>query len=385
MSDVRRIEVGSKRTPGASTPYPGEKYRPVATVLQSATCTRCGAWRGELGSEPTVEQYVANMVAVFAAVKRVLRDDGTCWVNIGDTMSSGAAAVLAKNLCLIPERLAIALQNDGWVVRSRIAWCKLAPMPESVRDRPTSAWEHIWLLTKQARYYYDGDAVRQPHIAGNTQRQLSSPKKQTDDPRVRWRPPYQIGEQRYLHPMGANLRNWWPIGPEPFPEAHFATFPSAIPRRAIQAGTSAVGGCAACGAPWRRVVERGNSEHHCRPGCHHDPAQQAWNSQGWTGYGSFQNTAQVTGSWQPTCPCADPRPPVPQLVLDPFTGSGTTLAVARELGRQGIGIDLQPAYLDIAVRRLEAPPKAKRARAPKPPPAPVAASPAQPSLWEASG
>ena len=182
---------------------------------------------GQLGLEKTPQEFVANMVEVFRGVRRVLRDDGTCWLNIGDsyaqseirnrngntkyldrpdfaagTNQSGRKlnhGLKPKDLCLIPERLAIALQDDGWWIRSRIAWCKKSSMPESVTDRPTSAWEHIWLLTKSARYYYDAEAVKTSN--------------------------------------GANLRNYWVLGPEPYPEAHFATFPSEIPRRCIKAGS----------------------------------------------------------------------------------------------------------------------------------------------------
>src|SRR4030095_961787 len=171
----------------------------------STLCARCGAWRGELGSEPTIELYVEHIVQVFAEVRRVLRKDGTLWLNVGDSyagsgkgptgfngigdqeqrqgfrageflnpggrppVKQGGArtrdgigyvdGLKAKDLCLIPFRLALALQAEGWYVRSDIAWCKRAPMPESVTDRPTTAWEHVFLLTRSVRYFYDQIAV----------------------------------------------------------------------------------------------------------------------------------------------------------------------------------------------------------------------------------
>ena len=176
---------------------------------------------GQLGLEKTPQEFVANMVEVFRGVRRVLRDDGTLWLNIGDSYASqrggthqpaetlaggvggktesgarvnrsrhdgynpsrnaSAFGLKHKDLCLSPERLAIALQDDGWWIRSRIAWCKKSSMPESVTDRPTSAWEHIWLLTKSAKYYYDAEAVKTSN--------------------------------------GANLRNYWVLGPEPLNSA----------------------------------------------------------------------------------------------------------------------------------------------------------------------
>ena len=206
----------------------------------------------------------------------MLRDDGTLWCNVGDSYAgsgkgptgwNGDATVRQgsrigsnhgewghtsgvkppvglkpKDLCLIPFRLALALQSDGWYVRSDIAWCKKAPMPESVTDRPTSAWEHIFLLSKSERYYYDADSVRQPSV---------SPEQ--DQHNQRYAKVYSVADANAVNrqpgnvnslgvhsrpgPGGANLRNYWALGPEPFGGAHFATFPSEIPRRAIAAGS----------------------------------------------------------------------------------------------------------------------------------------------------
>ncbi len=207
----------------------------------SVFCLRCGAWRGSLGLEPALALYLDHMVEVFREVRRVMRKDATCWLNIGDSYAG-------KQLQMIPARLAIRLQDDGWWVRSDIAWCKRAPMPESCTDRPTSAWEHVFLLTKSARYYYDAEAVKED--AGGGKR---------------------------------NQRNVWLLGPEPFPEAHFATYPTEIPRRAILAGSKSGG-----------------------------------------------------------------------TILDPFLGAGTTALVADRLGRDCIGIELNPEYAAMARRRIGA-------------------------------
>jgi DNA modification methylase len=262
----------------------------------------CGAWRGELGSEPTPALFIEHLVSIFDEVKRVLRPDGLCFVNLGDSYSGsgkgptghngigdaferqgfvgvGADArngtapikqtgqtygIPAKNLLLMPQRFAIAMQDRGWVVRSEIVWAKTSAMPESVRDRPTSAWEPIWMFSKSQRYFYDGGAVRQPHmpstvamVASNKNGKAGSAKGR-DDPSAK-----QIAAAggwadgpRVLDPRGASLRNVWTLGPSPFSESHFATFPPEIPRRCILAGTSEKGACPACGAPWVRVTER---------------------------------------------------------------------------------------------------------------------------------
>lgn len=257
---------------------------------------------GQIGLERTPQAYVARLVEVFREVRRVLRTDGTLWLNVGDSYNAynggaGPSSALSrtqsdqrpqlatgfglqvkslkpKDLLLIPFRLAIALQEDGWWVRSDIAWCKRAPMPESVTDRPTSAWEHIFLLTKAARYFYDAEAVKEPsasdHSSGNgfvREHRLSyAGRGQTDQ--------WQVTETR-------NLRNFWLLSPEPCADAHFAVYPTEIPRRAILAGS--------------------------RPG---------------------------------------------DVVLDPFSGSGTTGLVALRHDRRYVGIELNEEYVALSERRI---------------------------------
>jgi DNA modification methylase len=253
---------------------------------------KCGARRidAQLGLEPTPDAYIAAMVGVFREVRRVLRDDGTCWVNMGDSYASsgssglnvatpsatfhggkadarerGAKVVPAglkpKDLLLMPARLALALQADGWWVRSDIIWAKPNPMPESCTDRPTSAHEHVFLLTKRARYFYDGDAVREPHDApsiGNRMDHFSRREQaKKDRPDAMTRSSYAIAAGGLVYnPAGRNLRNVWNIATHPYIHAHFATFPPELAERCIKAGTSERGCCAACGAPWVRTTSR---------------------------------------------------------------------------------------------------------------------------------
>jgi DNA modification methylase len=271
---------------------------------------KCGARRidSQLGLESTTEEYITNLVAVFRAIRRVLRDDGTLWLNMGDSYAAGGGTykihegssglgiknkiqhqeyrraptpngLKPKDLCMMPARLAMALQADGWYLRSEIVWHKPNPMPESVTDRPTKAHEMIYLLAKQERYFYDAEAIREK----------ATPQQRTGDN------DYQCPSNIYLAKTGErhglaglngpsgdsrNKRSVWTIATQPYAEAHFATFPEEIPKLCILAGS--------------------------KPG---------------------------------------------DTILDPFAGSGTVGRVALELGRRAILIELNPAYIELARAR----------------------------------
>jgi len=285
---------------------------------QTATtqeCLRCGAWYGQLGLEPTPEKYVEHLVEVFREVHRVLRDDGTLWLNLGDSYANDtkwggqttgkhaaglhgapvgrgkrSTGLLAKNLVGIPWRVAFALQDDGWYLRSDIIWAKPNAMPESVKDRPTTSHEYIFLLTKSQDYFYDHEAILEPFT--NT---VFVP---TFDNTPR------KGER--------NKRSVWEINCRAYTGAHFAVFPEELPATCILAGTSEKGGCSSCGAPWKRVQ---------------------------------------SDEWTPTCSCKG-ADLMPCLVLDIFAGSGTTLAVAAGRGRSYLGIELNPEDLSLIRDRL---------------------------------
>jgi DNA modification methylase len=345
-------------------------------------CGKCGARRvdKQIGIEPTPAEFVNRLVEVFRDVRRVLRDDGTCWLNMGDSYNSGASPAKSfrpgsgradgvvddrgqrnrdgvsapgfkpKDLLLIPERLAIALCDDGWYIRSRIIWHKPNPMPESVTDRPTKSHEHIWLMSKAPRYYYDAEAIaeeaqdRRPETFARPSREDRSKAfhasgavgGETDRSRL-----FDAGGTR-------NARDVWTIATSPFAEAHFATFPPELAERCIKAGTSEKGCCAKCGAPWGRQVERetrpnwqgGDKQKH--DGTHYRP-----NPGG--GVGNDRRAAVDMG-WAPSCSCDASA--VPCTVLDPFGGSGTTGLVADRLQRNAVLIELNPEYAAMAKRRL---------------------------------
>ena len=327
---------------------------------------------GQMGLEGSPEAYVASMVEVFREVRRVLRNDGTCWLNAGDSYISSATSkqvpqtcaqndiypghtnapnrgpqigLKPKDLCLIPSRLALALQSDGWWVRSQIIWAKKSAMPESVTDRPTCAHETIWLLTKSARYFYDAEAVKEPAVTGDIlhprgrgqiDSRGSSAERYGDTPRT-------------SDTSMANQRNVWHLGPAPFPEAHFATFVPEIPRRAILAGTSEYGCCMDCGAPWKRVVKTTARKEKIETT---DSTKAAYLGRTHRQFsGGFAPTESVETQWKPTC-AHESAPVVPCTVLDPFYGAGTTGLVASRLGRSFIGIELNPEYIALAERRL---------------------------------
>ena len=328
--------------------------------LVGGECKNCGAKRSDkqLGQESTPQGYVDKIVSVMRGCRRTLHDSGVMFLNIGDSYSRSqegsvqqtknpecippaskvgssdglvgraerpgtrnGGGLPAKNLCMIPFRVAIALQEDGWFVRSVIVWHKRAPMPESVTDRPTNAWEPIFLLSKKADYYYDSFAVREKTV--------------TQDVIVRDRENTKMNATPGRSHMGGlttnnyafrNQRNVWTLSPEPCVEDHCAVFPSEIPRRAILAGTSAHGCCKQCLAPYQRII-------HC-------PAPEPG-----------IDTTPVMKGWEKTCDC-DCSEIVPATVMDVFAGIGTTLSVAHELGRNAIGIELNPDYAQTICYRV---------------------------------
>jgi DNA modification methylase len=286
---------------------------------------------GQLGLETTPEEYVERLVAIFREVRRVLRDDGTLWLNMGDSYAlSGSApprrdhsggqgletygkqaysaasqkparcvphGLKPKDLVGIPWRVAFALQADGWYLRSDIVWSKPNPMPESVTDRPTKAHEYLFLLSKRDRYYYDAEAVRERGVLpAHTRDRRSNFKGESVAVEAAGMPP--MARDGAIECDGhRNKRSVWTVATRPYPGAHFAVFPPALIKPCILAGCPAAC-CPECGAPW---VDQS-------PSCDHKHQS------------------------------------VPVVVLDPFFGSGTTGMVAESLGRSWFGIELNPEY-----------------------------------------
>jgi len=265
---------------------------------------------GQMGLEPTLAEYISNMTTVFREVRRVLREDGTLWLNIGDsyartggtdrTVSATAKVGSTRNtfsqmadckqktppgtkekdLLMVPARLAIALCDDGWYLRSDIIWHKPNPMPESVTDRPTSAHEHVFLLTKSPLYFYDYEAMKEPSSAVSLVRLAQNVAGQTGSSRANGGAKTN-GTMKAVGGEMRNARNVWSITTKPFKGAHFATMPIDLATRCIRGGTR-------------------------------------------------------TGD----------------TVLDPFGGAGTTAIAANRLNRGALLIELNPKYADLARKRI---------------------------------
>ena len=354
FSDKSGIRDTAKETVIAENKGKGTFYKD--------TCKKCGAIRidKQLGLEQTPEEYVENMVAVFREVWRVLRDDGTLWLNLGDSYNG-------KQLIGIPWRVAFALQADGWYLRNDIIWHKPNPMPESVRDRCTKSHEYIFLLTKSAKYYYDNEAIKEPAEQGSLERMrrgVSDHHKNVDG--APGQTPHSINQPRLNVKRGGfngktnamsgreafrkfvgkrNRRTVWTITTKPYSGAHYATFPPEIPETCINAGTSEAGKCPDCGMPFERVKEvvskpdRDTQEARenmvgvipGRDGVHRMNSKD------------MESIVYKDVGWQAQCECG--KDPIPCIVLDPFIGSGTTCMVARDLGRDSVGLDLSLDYL----------------------------------------
>jgi len=327
---------------------------------------------GQLGLEKTPDEYVAKMVEIFREVKRVLRDDGTLFLNLGDSyFGSGQGygdtkttnkghngsrerikpvwedcGLKPKDLVGIPWLVAFALRNDGWYLRSDIIWSKPNPMPESVTDRPTKAHEYIFLLTKSAKYFYDAEAVREDWAderKGNPG--CPSPKAA----KIPGQSAHTFGtkEWRSNGLSGRNKRTVWEIATQPYKNAHFAVFPEKLVEPCVKAGTSEKGACPDCGAPWERVVERIATNHISR-----QDRQNATGGAVTGGVGkNFPDVESKTLGWQPTCKCGR-EDTVPCVTLDPFSGAGTVGVVCKHFKREFIGIELNPEYVTMAEKRI---------------------------------
>lgn len=293
----------------------------IVKPTEQAFCIKCGAWFGELGLEPTPELYVEHLVEIFREVKRVLKDDGTLWLNLGDCYAGNrgnsskspgfdnkaaqghaelnynynrlVSGLKAKDLVGIPWLTAFGLRGDGWYLRSDVIWEKPNVMPESVRDRPTKSHEYIFLFSKNNKYYYDKDSIKEPYTESSIKRinqksfdEQKGGEKDYGKTNVNKNRSARNTIENFKKNLnkngGRNKRTVWSINTKPFKEAHFAVFPPDLIKPCILAG----------------------------------------------------------------CPEGG-------VVIDPFIGSGTTGMVAKELNRNYIGIELNPTYSEMAEKRIE--------------------------------
>lgn len=351
-----------------------------AATTQGTFCQRCPAWCGSLGLEPDPESYVRHLVQVFREVKRVLRPEGTLWLNLGDSYAANRgyqvpdsehvnvgnnhgmtvpAGLKPKDLCGIPWRVAFALQADGWYLRSEIIWEKPSCMPESVRDRVTRSHETIFLLAKAERYYFDQDAIREPHVEAS----LARARRNRFGGKYRERDPAQHGALKagngygpdgsgdvVCSPGGRNRRSVWRINPEPLAEPHFAAFPRKLVEPCVLAGTSAHGCCSACGSPWQRVI--GGSKY--TPPVVPAGVRRVDDSRGdktrkLSGADYNAQVQRYTLGWAPTCRCEAGGPgPLPR--AGPVCGQWHHRAGCAPVGSKLRGNRVKPQVCAISNR-----------------------------------
>ena len=283
---------------------------------------------GQIGLEQHVDSWVDDLRLIMEMVARVLKPTGSVWLNVADSFSRHPSyGAPPKSLLLGPERLALALLEDGWTVRNRVAWVKQNNMPSSVRDRLTCTWETVYLLTRNRRYFFDLDAIRVPLRSTRRTPQARTPvgypprgatPKSWSGPLAGRNTGLSQMKARGLvgHPLGKNPGDVWSLAISNFRGQHFATFPSSLVTRPLLASCPERV-CRACGQPWERAVNRAS-------------------------LGELRPMCNCGGGWQRG------------LVLDPFFGAGTVGVAAEQHGRDWLGIELNPSFAEIAQKRIKA-------------------------------
>lgn len=400
--------------------HPGQidqtKYQKAGLVVGNAQnaptgrfCGRCGAWEGFLGLEPAPDLYVAHLAAIFEEVRRVLRPEGTLWLNIGDSYASSGGHTVSedesggirggrrnnkqrqnakgiygpsvglkpKDLIGIPWMTAFALRAAGWWLRSEIIWFKKNPMPESVTDRPTRGHEQVFLFAKSGNYFCDMEAIKEPHTDSSQERYKYShhghdsgfAKDARTGSSYRKMREQDLPMGEFVNPSGRNKRTVWEISSgASFSGEHYAAFPQSLVLPCLLAGTSAHGVCADCGSPYERIVEREEIEaddegnYGAKGSKWKDQAKQSSGQRIQHNLNRLRTAGRDhdnpyaktwTAGWEKTCDCKTSEV-MPATVLDPFCGTGTTGLVAKKLGRRFVGLDLSFTYLqDFAMPRAE--------------------------------
>jgi DNA modification methylase len=366
----------------------------------------------QLGLEPDPRDYLRHMVEIFRMIRPKLRNDGTLWINMGDCYVTGTSSphkggkrgssqktqdaqnavprngypfdLAPKNLVMMPARLALALQDDGWILRSQIIWEKSNPMPESIYDRPTTSHEYVYLFSKSARYFYDFEAGKEPVTGGSHPRQGdsydtkaenrgsrgktrsrapvgwdTSPNGRHDGIRGRY-PEHKNNESFSSAVVDAvhdrNMRTVWKIPTAPFKGAHFATYPPALVIKCLVPGTGAQA-CELCGAAWLTVAidkvptggrESGNLGRKFRIDAGGNPDLPNAHQ----GFGFPWEPSTSVTERRPTCKCEGATGSGRSYVLDPFGGAGTTGLVASRMNRGCTLIELNKKYAKLAARRI---------------------------------
>jgi len=386
-------------------------------------CLKCGAWKGQLGLEPTPELYIEHLTEIFNEAKRVLKKEGTLWLNLGDTYFTKAGAssafknrpsqadkyvmgnrkfegLIDKCLCMIPERLAWSLIQDGWILRNKIIWYKPNSMPSSVKDRFSNRWEYIFMFSRSRKYYFDLDAVRERHKYDGRKDTLykGRPKDMQIGKHERWpnlagknpgdviRTPAEtrtlgailgvkgaikvpggkgwVGhpkgggaacqkDPRWCPPEGPNPGDFLEINTQPFPVAHFAVFPEKLCEKPIKAGCPEQV-CKRCGKARERVSKPKFTKHNGKTETKYNKkttsaGRLALLRQKARESGREYINERIYLGWT-FCNCNAGFEP--GVVLDPLCGSGTVGVVAKKFGRNFILTDIKKEYCEMADRRI---------------------------------
>ena len=367
----------------------------------------CGAWLGSLGLEPDLGSYIAHLCEILEEVKRVLHPEGLLFLNLGDGFAgswgnqgrkegrgtqrsingpmiqnlavgypeknscTGSLSAVDRDLglkpndlCFMPHRVAMALQERGWWVRDEIVWAKNNCLPSSVKNRTTRQHEFIFMLTKQGSdYFYDEEPIREQAARTQTTPVRYGSKKGVSSNSVGAASERTTSGREYVGGGTRRPRSVWEIATQPLKEQHFASFAEKLVERVLLCGSSAKGACPSCGAQWRRVVEKGAPDEEHRRACGADTSgSYAGANQKDYASAKAQAASDVkrrileglcerrTVAWRQGCRCPYQRP-VPSVVLDCFAGSCTTGLVAKRLGRRSIMIDQSAEYISLGKKR----------------------------------
>jgi DNA modification methylase len=379
-----QFEIKEHYSPPQSDKHTCGKIEGLEKEWREGFCSKCGAWKGQLGLEPTFDLYIKHLCDIFDEAKRILRKDGTCWVNLGDTYnahSTGQGNVGGmekenkplqdiqagnnrkidlpdKSLCLIPFRFAIEMQNRGWILRNVLIWHKPNCMPSSVKDRFTVDFEYLFFFVKSKKYWFE--TQYEPSQYDDREKRRKYGRHQGKDyPKGANAPSNCDDPTEYANRFikdNRNKRAVWSICPRPFKEAHFATYPEELCETPIRAGCPEFI-CKKCGKAREKMFDRQIA-----------PPEVFTNKntpdESFTGSyvdGEMKGQGQKLQNWRDEHPdkflgltdCNCQAGFESGIVLDMFMGAGTTALVALKQNKRFIGIELQPKYIDIAMKRLK--------------------------------
>jgi len=357
-------------------------------VSEGKFCQKCGAWCGQLGLEPDYRMYVRHLVEIGREIKRILKPSGSWYLNLGDTYAGSgmgrssvdpkwegarkgevdppqqSSSISAKCKMLMPYRVALALIDDGWICRNDIIWLKPNPMPSSVKDRLNTTTERIFHFVKEKQYYYDLDAIREPHKNSTIQRD------ECDAPTLAYGPSGErevksnsvinhgdLAHEMKPNPKGKNPGDVIEQTTQPFPEAHFAVYPPDLCEKPIKSSCPPKV-CSECGKPYEREEHEkqyidtrpGNDTGKGKSGKEIDPNKSLHSSE--ISKKRQKIVYHVPDNFKKTCSCST-NETISGIVLDPMCGAGSTLVKAKQLGRRYIGIEISDEYAEIARERLE--------------------------------